>query len=76
MLNYIDRKDFRTAFLTLDGKVIVEFYDYADQSDGSTWRFVEQREYDYTLGLLQELDEMFDFDLFENIDSPFEIENY
>ena len=75
MLEHIDKKDFRTAFLTLGGKVIVEFYDEADQSDGSTYRFVNQVEYDYSLELVQELDETFDFDLFRNIDSPFDIEN-
>ena len=68
MLKHIDTKDFRTAFLTLEGKIIVEFYDYADQNDGTTFRFVEQQEYDYSIGLVQELDELFDFDVSANID--------
>ena len=76
MLEHIDIKDFRTAFITLGGKVIVEFYDYADQDGGSTFRFVNQQEFDYSLELVQELDEIFGFDLFRNIDSPFDLENY
>lgn len=76
MLEHIDTKDFRTAFLTLGGKVIVEFYDEADQDDSYTYRFVNQQEFDYSLELVQELDEIFGFDLFRNIDSPFDLENY
>jgi ferritin-like protein len=71
MLKHIDINDFRTAFLTLEGKIIVEFYDYANQNDGTTFRFVEQQEYDYSIGLVQELDELFDFDIQENIEGDY-----
>lgn len=68
MLKHIDTQDFISAFLTLNGTIIVSYYDYADQSDGTTFKFVEQDEYNYSVALVQELDELFNCDVHENTD--------
>lgn len=73
MIKHISEQNFITAFLTLNGKIIVNHYENAKQSDGSIFRYVEQDEYDYSIALVQELDELFDCDVLDNMDNPNEL---